>query len=202
MVGRLGLDHELGKSRQQQPSFPSYPQDPPELTNHPAAIQVAFAVDAAMSDVAINHGLGRYPCDVDPRNLAVITLEGARIGSTFGMLAVGWSKTSFAITLLRLTEGKVKKAVWFMIVSMNIAMTMEAVLTWIQCTPVASAWDINVEGTCWHKDIMNDYGIFAGALSGTYDVVLALLPWTLVWKLRMRKREKFGIGAAMSMGVV
>ena len=155
-----------------------------------------------MSDVAINHGLGRYPCDVDPRNLAVITLEGARIGSTFGMLAVGWSKTSFAITLLRLTEGKVKKAVWFMIVSMNIAMTMEAVLTWIQCTPVASAWDFNVEGTCWHKDIMNDYGIFAGALSGTYDVVLALLPWTLVWKLRMRKREKFGIGAAMSMGVV
>jgi len=34
------------------------------------------------------------------------------------------------------------------------------------------------------------------------DFTLAVLPWTFLWKLRMRKREKVGILIAMSMGVM
>ena len=33
------------------------------------------------------------------------------------------------------------------------------------------------------------------------DIVLALLPWKLLWNLQMRKKEKVGIIVAMSMGV-
>lgn len=38
--------------------------------------------------------------------------------------------------------------------------------------------------------------------SGAIDVVLALCPWVLLWKLRMTKREKFGVAIAMSMGIM
>lgn len=34
------------------------------------------------------------------------------------------------------------------------------------------------------------------------DVVLALCPWVMLWKLSMTKREKFGVAICMSMGVV
>jgi len=34
------------------------------------------------------------------------------------------------------------------------------------------------------------------------DFVLALLPWTVVWGLTMRKTEKIGVAVAMSMGVL
>jgi hypothetical protein len=34
------------------------------------------------------------------------------------------------------------------------------------------------------------------------DFVLALLPWSLLWKLQMNKREKVGIVVAMSMGIM
>lgn len=40
------------------------------------------------------------------------------------------------------------------------------------------------------------------AYSGAQDFVLALLPWTLVWNLQMKKKEKIGIAFAMSLGVL
>ena len=33
------------------------------------------------------------------------------------------------------------------------------------------------------------------------DIILALLPWKVVWPLNMRKKEKIGAIIAMSMGV-
>jgi hypothetical protein len=40
------------------------------------------------------------------------------------------------------------------------------------------------------------------AYSGCMDILLALLPWKMIWKLQMRKKEKFGIALAMSMGIL
>jgi hypothetical protein len=34
------------------------------------------------------------------------------------------------------------------------------------------------------------------------DLTLAMLPWTVIWKLQMRKAEKVGVAVAMSMGVL
>jgi len=44
-------------------------------------------------------------------------------------------------------------------------------------------------------------GIGCVGYSGAMDIVLALLPWKLVWPLNMRKKEKIGVIIAMSMGV-
>ena len=40
------------------------------------------------------------------------------------------------------------------------------------------------------------------AYSGTMDIVLALLPWKMLWHLPMNKKEKIGALIAMSMGVL
>jgi len=34
------------------------------------------------------------------------------------------------------------------------------------------------------------------------DIILALLPWTVIWKLSMRKMEKIGVAIGMSMGIL
>jgi hypothetical protein len=34
------------------------------------------------------------------------------------------------------------------------------------------------------------------------DLVLAILPWTVIWKLQMKRKEKIGVALAMSMGVL
>ncbi|KAM7210722.1 hypothetical protein V8F06_013900 [Rhypophila decipiens] len=163
---------------------------------------VFFVFHGIWSQRAVDYGLGLYPCDIDPRNFAGMGLEGENLGSTFGMFAVVWSKTAFAITLLRLTEGKTKAFVWFVVISMNVIMTAEVILVWIKCTPVQKTWDKTVPGTCWDPLPVNIYGAFVGCYSGVCDILLALLPWKLVCGLRMKKKEKFGVAIAMSLGIL
>ena len=40
------------------------------------------------------------------------------------------------------------------------------------------------------------------AYSGIMDIVLALLPWKIVWTITINKREKVGALIAISMGVL
>lgn len=34
------------------------------------------------------------------------------------------------------------------------------------------------------------------------DMILALLPWKVVWSLQMKTREKIGVGLAMNLGML
>ncbi|KAI1339939.1 hypothetical protein F5Y15DRAFT_415364 [Xylariaceae sp. FL0016] len=154
------------------------------------------------ANVAI--GFGMHSEDVlakyGPQNLSLIGLRGTVIG-VFMVLAAVWSKTSFAVTLLRFTFGWQKSVVWAIIVTMNIFMILSAVLNFAQCNPVQKVWDPYVEGKCWPGSILIGFSIFAGAYGALMDITLAFLPWTILLGLNMRKREKVGVVLAMSMGV-
>jgi hypothetical protein len=38
--------------------------------------------------------------------------------------------------------------------------------------------------------------------SGAMDIVLAVVPWKIIWALTMNRKEKIGVMVAMSMGVL
>lgn len=42
----------------------------------------------------------------------------------------------------------------------------------------------------------------AAVYGGVVDVLLALFPWLVVRELQLQKREKVGLGVAMSLGAV
>lgn len=44
--------------------------------------------------------------------------------------------------------------------------------------------------------------IATGSYSAFIDFVLAGLPWAIVWKLQMRKKEKKTIAMSLSLGVL
>jgi hypothetical protein len=95
------------------------------------------------------------------------------IASTFLITASAWSKTSFAITLLRITDSKTKKFVWFLIISMNLSKLVSAMLQWISCQPLQKSWNPLYEGgTCWDKMPVAHYNIFSG---GKFLRVIAIL---------------------------
>lgn len=124
------------------------------------------------------------------------------VTGSFSVTAAIWSKTSFGITLLHLTEGWVKIVTWVIIVSMNIAMGLSALFPWVNCTPVQKAWDSSLPGTCWEPEVLVHYNLFSGVYSAVMDFALALLPWQFIWGLQMKKKEKVGVGVAMSMGIL
>lgn len=173
--------------------------------------QLCFLVEGILTHRVIDHGFGRYPCDIpDPeKNLAILSLEGNNLGASFTILAIMWSKTAFAVVLLRLIQQEtgrkgflLKSAVWFTISIVNILMGVQIIMIWVKCSPPAKAWNPMLEGSCWDQRVINYAGVFSSCLSGACDLVLSLLPWALIWKLRMSKREKWGIGIAMSMGIL
>ncbi len=145
-------------------------------------------------------GYGLHIWDFDQNNMQAMMLP-TNIAGTFLVTGSVWSKTSFGVTLLFITDGWVKKLTWFCIISMNIAMFLSALFPWVSCTPVQKAWDLATQGTCWDQRVIVDYNIFSAAYSALMYFTLAFLPWKFLWKLQMKQGEKIGVGVAMSMGV-
>ncbi len=121
----------------------------------------------------VQTGYGKHTWDVFAQYSPEVMTLGFRlvaVAGTFSITAAIWSKTSFAITLLRLTEGKWKLLLWFIIVSMNIAMGLSALFPWVSCTPIDKAWNMMEPGTCWPGYIITYYDIFSAGESLS-------LPW-------------------------
>jgi len=161
---------------------------------------VCFIVEAALLTYMSTLGFGLHIWDFNPDNMAALAMP-TNIAGTFVVTATVWSKTSFGITLIHITDGWIKKAAWFCIITMNIAMFVAALLPWISCTPLRKAWDTSVAGTCWHPNVIMYYHIFSSSYSALMDITLAFLPWKFIWNLQMKRNEKLGVGVALSMGV-
>lgn len=162
--------------------------------------QIALVISCAMLTVCTHFDLGKHGDDIDPKNLTNLLKYGYFAGF-FSILAAVWSKSSFAITLLGFSEGRTRKIIWFILISINIIMGGNALLQWVQCWPIPKLW-LGGEGVCWLKfSRLRVINTVVAAYSGSADVVLALLPWKIIWNARIRRSEKFGALFAMSMGV-
>lgn len=105
----------------------------------------------------IRLGYGKHIWDIPPENFLFRMPLIMAISGTFAILAAAWSKTSFAITLLRISQGWMWAVVWSIIVSMNVLLGLSAVFIWIQCTPVRKSWMPLVEGSCYPMGRIVDY---------------------------------------------
>lgn len=108
-------------------------------------------------------GFGRPLHDFNFHHLVPFLLH-TNLGGTFSILAALWSKTSFAITVLRISDGWTKKFVWFVIVSVNVALGLSIAITWCQCTPFEKIYRPSLHGTCWPKKYQIRYNIFTAGM--------------------------------------
>ncbi|KAL2752994.1 hypothetical protein ACRALDRAFT_1078017 [Sodiomyces alcalophilus JCM 7366] len=167
------------------------------------AAWISLALLGAFNSAAISLGFGKHSWEIPSETFDYLLLH-CNLAGSFSILAAAWSKTSFALTLYRLTADRpyMRAFLWFSIISINLACGGVVVVTWAQCTPVEKVWRPMLEpGSCWPKSVHINYNIFAAVYSGTMDIVLALVPWILIWRLTLSKKEKFGMLVAMSMGV-
>ena len=74
----------------------------------------------------VGQGFGLHVYNLDPEQLPTVGLL-AQVDLIFLIFGAAWSKTSWAITLLRLSRGWLYYAVIFIIVTINILMTLSVV---------------------------------------------------------------------------
>jgi len=131
-------------------------------------------------------GYGKHIWDFHPNNLSAFLLVSNTSGF-FSILAAMWSKTSFAITVLRISssEGrKMKWFIWFIIVSINASLGFGALSTYLQCTPVEKLWmPLMKGGKCWPKEVIINYNIFtAGEFLTIYHLMYLALEFGFMFE--------------------
>lgn len=148
-------------------------------------------------------GLGSHSgsSNVDSNSLQL----GVVIATVFSTLGAAWSKTSFALTLLRITrEGSrlIYWGIWCIIISMNVVLVFNAIIGFIWCDPPQAAWNPDIHGKCWDRAVVVHYTVFGAAYSAAMDFMLAMVPWVVIMKLSMKKKEKLGVVLCMSLGIL
>jgi hypothetical protein len=150
------------------------------------AKQALLFIEATVTQVGQCLGFGKHVHDIPEQNLIIILVGIAAVG-TISSFASTLSKISFGVTLLRLTQGPARTFVWFAIITLFLVMLPSATLQWIPSVSVVTS---------------SNYGFFNAAWCAVMDFALALLPWKMLWGLQMKKREKVGVGIAMSLGLL
>jgi hypothetical protein len=109
----------------------------------------------------VHYGLGLSDAVIPIEN--VFPQSKAAYASGFcSIISLAWSKTSFSLTLLRITSpGWMKWVVWFTIISVNLVLGVNAAFQWLRCWPIAKAWDWNLDGSCVDEKVVEVYQTFA-----------------------------------------
>lgn len=162
-----------------------------------ASMLIAFAGTTTWGTQS--HELGVSHNKEDDSTLLVVV-----VAMTCSVLGAAWSKTAFAITLLRVTsKGLLDKFIWFIIGSMNLALVFNAIMQFVRCQPVEAMWTKGTGGTCWiSRNAFIYYCIAAAAYSAAMDIILAIIPWLVLRKLEMQSKEKVGVAVCMSLGLM
>ncbi|KAK3336361.1 hypothetical protein B0T19DRAFT_36925 [Cercophora scortea] len=145
---------------------------------------VTLLVSCITTTITINHGFGLHIYEIPVQNMKAVGILG-NISGFFSVLAVLSCKVSFAATLLRLTDGWTRRFIWIIIATLVIPGSVSCAFFF---TPIAG-------------NAVVLFSIVFGAWSSACDIFLALLPWRILMKFHMYRREKVAVALAMSMGV-
>jgi hypothetical protein len=130
---------------------------------------VTLVIDVAVvTHLVVDYTYGHHTWDFRAPDIDRFFLVVA-VRATFTVTAIAWTKTAFALTMLRLTDGWIKRALWFIIITMNAALGITALFFWIPCTPVQKSWTPTMQGTCWDPAVVLYYNIFSGGKLSSFS---------------------------------
>ncbi|KAL2141605.1 hypothetical protein VTI28DRAFT_2151 [Corynascus sepedonium] len=154
-----------------------------------------YLVFVIISIKATEWGLGKHFAELDQTLLPKL-LYYLPIGQFFAVWCVAVSKSSFILTLIRLVAKQWQKvALWFMLITINLSMGSISIVQFFQCS-------VPPTPGCVDGNKVIGLGVYAAGYSAVMDLVLTAFPSLVIWNLQMQKREKIGVIASMSLGVV
>ncbi|CAI6333557.1 unnamed protein product [Periconia digitata] len=118
------------------------------------------------------------------------------------LIGQAWSKSAFAVTLLKLTTRWQQYFLWFCIITMNLYMASKCVVQWGKVCGEKSYNNWYRLDFCLDPKFRDDFKEGGNIYNIIMDFIFAAFPWFLTWNLPMRRREKIGLCLAMSLGVV
>ncbi|ESZ97602.1 hypothetical protein SBOR_2003 [Sclerotinia borealis F-4128] len=114
-----------------------------------------------------------------------------------------WSKSAFAVTLLRMTNTWQKAICVIIIIVLNVLLVLKVFVDWSKyCGKDGYQNDWRMSGFCVDYQAAYNIKVAGNIFNIVADFVLALFPWMVTWKLRISLKEKIALCITMSLGVV
>ncbi|EXJ83606.1 hypothetical protein A1O1_07229 [Capronia coronata CBS 617.96] len=171
-----------------------------------AAMVLSLAVLACFSGEAAAGGLGHHPALVDPADWSLF-LHWRYFHSLIIMFGISLVKISVACFLRRLVPNKNYHRFLLGSIVFLIAFTLSCAGTLIfNCgTNVSANWDlelrVNGKAKCFSNTTYTNIGIFNSSIQIATDVLFALLPVPIVWKLQANLRTKITLVGILGLGL-
>jgi hypothetical protein len=140
-------------------------------------LKILLLASCAASTTNARLGFGLRFYQVPPENFLTFGILSNTSGFT-SIIAVACSKTSFAITLLRLSDGWMKWFIIALLVLLNTTHYLSALFFWISCNPPAKTYNVVLPGECWPTSVTVKYSLFVG---GTQPPFHTFMETTNAW---------------------
>ncbi|OTB09203.1 hypothetical protein M426DRAFT_316491 [Hypoxylon sp. CI-4A] len=124
------------------------------------------------------------------------------ISSEFYVLSLAGFKSALILLYLQIfgVNNKFRIACYITMFYTLGYLTCNALTEFLGCHPIARKWDMSIPGHCINSVAAN---IAYGAGHMTSDLIIAILPLTMVWRLQFpTTRQKIGLSLALSSGFV
>ncbi|KAF1838094.1 hypothetical protein BDW02DRAFT_51514 [Decorospora gaudefroyi] len=154
----------------------------------------------------IDMGLGKHAEAFPPENMFPF-FKIMYFYSILIIAAYSFIKLSIGFFLLRLAD----RTRWrpfligmlVFIVAFGIGSTLAIVF---QCIPVQAGWDFSLrppDGTakCYDADIFKNVGVFNSSINIATDLIFALIPIPMVWRLQVTLQTRIGLAVILSLGL-
>ncbi|PSK36584.1 hypothetical protein B9Z65_1767 [Elsinoe australis] len=151
-----------------------------------------------------NHGLGRHDEAItmdDQQGFQKIQFWSSLLVTS----AITLVKISISLLLIKLVNNKHLIRFLYVFIGLVSAYTIASDLTIVlACRPVDAAWDFSKIPTakCFSNKTFSALGIANSVITIFTDVLLALLPVPIVWKLQTNMRTKVALIGVLALGLV
>ncbi|KAI0852679.1 hypothetical protein F5Y00DRAFT_273207 [Daldinia vernicosa] len=119
-------------------------------------------------------------------------------------MSAGFCRISYAILLLSITppSKRPRRFLWTVIGIQFVFDVVTVIISYVQCRPVEAFWDTSLDGHCWPPYVQQYMGFLQGTVCSAIDLVLALFPVSMLWKLNMKWQQKAYISGIMGVGLI
>ncbi|KAK3379686.1 hypothetical protein B0T24DRAFT_695633 [Lasiosphaeria ovina] len=151
--------------------------------------------------VATQYGLGQHFAEVGNPEAYSTAVMYEVFSQVAGLMVIGVGKLAVGVFLLRIVVVRVQIFIIWLFLGFTVFITLFASITVVvQCIPVQRTWNPTVPGHCWLD--FSKVGLTVGSWFVVADFGFAILPWFVVWNLKMKRKEKLLVACGLSLGVI
>ncbi|KAF9871093.1 6-phosphogluconate dehydrogenase [Colletotrichum karsti] len=181
---------------------------PPDINRGPEILAICGTLVVIFAEMMViipevQHGGGRHFQYIEPKENIVKGLHLNFVTQPLCLIGLCLAKVSVGLFLLRMTpSARMRNFILGTIIFTILSATGNLLTVFFQCRPLAFTWDTSIEGgECIPPGNLKFAAFFNSGVSVFTDLLFALLPIPMLWKVQLNWKVKSAVIGVLSLGI-